>query len=149
MDVTEFLSLYASGENQEEQGNPNQAISLYKKAVALYGGDFLAKEPYLPWAEERREELRGTYLDLLERLSRLYEKQGTLGRAIEYCKKAVQADPLLEPTYRRLMTLYAQRGMRSEALKTFEACRKALVRDLDTEPDEVTTAIFRKIQESD
>lgn len=149
VDVTEFLSLYEAGENQEEQGNPDQAISWYKKAAALYGGDFLAEEPYLPWAEERREELRGTYLDLLERLSLLYEKRGTLGRAIDYCKKAIQADPVLEPTYRRLMTLYARRGMRSEALKTFEACRQALARELDITPDKVTTAIFRKIQESD
>jgi DNA-binding SARP family transcriptional activator len=91
--------------------------------------------------------LRGTYLELLERLSRLYERQGAVTRAIEYCKKVLQVDPVLEPTYRRLMTLYARRGLRSEALKTYEACRKALARDLDTEPDEVTTAIFRKIQE--
>ena len=148
VDVTEFLSLYKSGENQQVQGNLNQAITFYKKATALYGGDFLPEEPYLPWVEKRREELRGTYLDLLERVSRFYENQGTLGRAIEYCKKAIQADPLLEPAYRRLMTLYARRGMRAEALRTYEACKKALARELDTAPEEVTTAIFRKIQES-
>jgi ATP/maltotriose-dependent transcriptional regulator MalT/DNA-binding SARP family transcriptional activator len=149
VDVDEFLSLYESGGNEEEQGNLNQAVALYKKAIALYGGDFLPEEPYLAWAEKRREELRLTYLELLERVSRFYEQQGTLGRAIEYCKKAIQADPLLEPTYRRLMTLYTRRGMRAEALRTYEACRKALARELDTEPDAVTTAIFKKIRESD
>jgi DNA-binding SARP family transcriptional activator len=38
--------------------------------------------------------------------------------------------------------------MRAEALRTYEACKKALARELDTAPEEVTTAIFRKIQES-
>ncbi|RJR35220.1 MAG: hypothetical protein C4567_14850 [Deltaproteobacteria bacterium] len=148
VDLTEFLALYEAGQTEEEQGNLQQAAARYKEAITLYGGDFLPEEPYLPWAGKRREELRGTYLDLLERLSRLYENQGTLGRAIEYCKKAIQTDPLLEPTYRRLMTLYARRGMRAEALRTYQACRQALLRGLDTEPEEVTTAIFRKIQES-
>jgi two-component SAPR family response regulator len=148
VDVTEFLSLYEVGGKEEEQGNLSQAVAQYKKAIALYNGDFLPEEPYLAWAEKRREELRGVYLDLLERLSRFYENQGTLGRAIDYCKKAIQADPLMEPAYRRLMTLYARRGMRAEALRTYEACKKALARELDTAPEEVTTAIFRKIQES-
>ncbi len=148
VDVTEFLALFESGRQEEEQGNLNQAMAQYKKAIALYGGDFLPEELYLPGAEKKRAALRGDYLELLERVSQLYEKQGTLGRAIEYCKKPIQADPGLEPAYRRLMTLYACRGMRAEALRTYEACRKALARELDAAPDEVTTAIYRKIQES-
>ncbi len=92
--------------------------------------------------------MRAVYLELLERLSRLYEKQGTLGRAIEYCKKIIQTDPVSESTYRRLMTLYARRGMRSEALRTYEDCKTILAKELEVEPDEVTTAIFRKIKES-
>jgi DNA-binding SARP family transcriptional activator len=149
VDVEEFLSLQESGEELEEHGNLSQALSLYKKAVGLYGGDFLSEELYLPWAEKRRAGLRGRYLELLERVSQIYEKEGALTRAIKYCRMIIQTDPVSESTYRRLMTLYMRRGLRSEALKTFEDCRKALARDLDTEPDAVTTAIFRKIQESD
>jgi ATP/maltotriose-dependent transcriptional regulator MalT/two-component SAPR family response regulator len=149
VDVDEFFSLQASGEELEEQGNLSQALALYKKAVDLYGGDFLPEELYLPWAEKRREELRGIYLELLERVSQIYEKQGAVTRAIKYCQMIIQTDPVSESTYRRLMTLYLRRGLRSEALKTFENCRKALARNLEAEPDAVTTAIFRKIQESD
>jgi DNA-binding SARP family transcriptional activator len=148
LDVTEFLALLGTGQNQEEEGNRKQAVALYKQALALYGGDFLAEELYLPWAERKREELRGLYLELLERLSRQYEEQGALRRAIDYGKKMVQADPLLEPAYRRLMILYARQGQRAEALRVYETCRQALARELDTEPDAVTTAIFRKIRDS-
>ncbi|RJR39724.1 MAG: hypothetical protein C4567_11540 [Deltaproteobacteria bacterium] len=148
VDVDEFLSLQESGEELEEKGNLSQALALYKKAVDLYGGDFLPEEPYLPWAEKRREELRGIHLGILERVSQIYEKQGAVTKAIKYCQMIIQTDPVSESTYRRLMTLYARRGMHSEALKTYEDCRKALGRGLDAEPDAVTTAIFRKMQES-
>ncbi len=148
VDVSEFLSLSESGRNQEEQGDLPQAIGLYKKAVALYGGDFLPEEPYLPWAEARRKELQAVYLELLERLSRLYEKRGTLGRAIDCCKKIIQTDPVSEPTYCRLMILYARRGRRREALRTYEACKEALARELETRPEAITTAIYRKIEET-
>jgi LuxR family maltose regulon positive regulatory protein len=148
VDVNEFLARYEAGRNQEEQDNHHQALAQYKKAIAIYGGDFLPEELYLPWAEKRREELRGIYLELLDRVSRFYERRGALGQAIEYCKKIIQVDPVLEPTYRRLMTLYANRGMRSEALRTYQTCKQALARELDAEPEAVTTTIFRKIQES-
>jgi DNA-binding SARP family transcriptional activator len=84
----------------------------------------------------------------LDRLAHLYENQGTLTRAIDCCKKAIQADPALESAYRRLMTLYARRGLRSEALRTYKVCQQALKKELDAVPDAVTTAIFKKIQES-
>ncbi len=148
VDVDEFLSFYAEGQRQEEQGNLQQALSQFKKAIAIYSGDFLSEELYLPWAETRRSELWRTSLELLERVAQLYERQGSLTKAIHYYKKIIQMDPVSEPTYRRLMTLYANRGMRSEALRIYEACKKVLAKELDAEPDEVTTAMFRKIKES-
>jgi DNA-binding SARP family transcriptional activator len=111
-------------------------------------GDFLVEEPYLPWAEVKREEWRGTYIALLSRKAGLYERQGALTRAINCLRKIIQLDPTLEPAYQKLMLLYANRGMRSTALKVFEDCKKALQNELDMGPDEVTTSIYRKILES-
>jgi LuxR family maltose regulon positive regulatory protein len=148
VDVAEFVSLYESGRKQEGQANSREALAQYKQAIALYGGDFLTEELYQDWSEKSRMELQEIYQDLLDRVSRLYERRGALARAIGYCKKQLQTDPLLETAHQRLMTLYAQRGMRSEALRTYEACREILLKELEAEPDAVTTAIFRRIQES-
>jgi DNA-binding SARP family transcriptional activator len=46
-----------------------------------------------------------------------------------------------------LMLLYAQKGMRTAALKVYEDCRQTLRHGLQTEPDVATTAIYRKILE--
>ena len=82
MDVEKFLSLIKKGEREEAQGQIKEAISLYKEAVASYGGDFLPEELYSSWGAAKREEFRKTYLKLLYRLGGVYEKQGALTRAI-------------------------------------------------------------------
>lgn len=148
LDVEEFLALCKEGEKKEEAGDDKEAISLYQQAAELYGGDFLAEELYHPWVEVRREELRGRFLDLLYRLARLYEARGSLLKAIDCFKRVVQTDPLAEAAYRRLMQLYAHRGMRNAALLIYEECRRSLQEALNTEPEEATTAMYRKIREA-
>jgi LuxR family maltose regulon positive regulatory protein len=147
VDANEFLSLFKAATKRDEEGDVKGALSLYKKAVELYGGDFLVEEPYLPWAETRREELRWQYIDLLYRMASLHEKRGSPMAAIDGYKKLIQTDPALEQAYQRLMVLYGNRGMRSAALKVYKDCKKVLKQELNVEPDEVTTAIYRKILE--
>ena len=43
------------------------------------------------------------------------------------------------------MALYADMGKRSEALRLYDQCRKTMLELLDTEPDPMTTSIYRRI----
>jgi LuxR family maltose regulon positive regulatory protein len=148
VDLNEFLALCKNGEQKEEQGEIKAAIALYKQALELYGGDFLQEELYHPWVDEKREELRGRFLDLLYRLARVFEAQGSVLKAIDCYHKVVQTDPLAEPAYRKLMLLFTQRGMRNAALRAYQDCQQSLKEALNMAPEEVTTAIYRKILES-
>jgi DNA-binding SARP family transcriptional activator len=148
VDADEFLSFCKNGEKKEEQGEIKAAMALYRQAIELYGGEFLAEELYQPWVERKREEFRGRFLELLHRLARLLEAQGSVLKAIECYKKVVQTEPLAEPAYRSLMLLYAQRGMRNTALLAYQDCRHSLKEFLNVDPEEATTAIYRKILES-
>ncbi|MDI6853124.1 MAG: BTAD domain-containing putative transcriptional regulator [Deltaproteobacteria bacterium] len=148
LDIDDFLSALREAEREEEQGNAKQAVSLYQRAAELYGGPFLAEELYHSWAEAKREELQGKYLELLHRLAKLYEARGSVLKAIDCWKQVIQTDPLAEGASRNLMLLYAKRGMRNAALRVYEECRQALQEMLNAEPEEATTAIYRKIQES-
>jgi len=148
VDAYQFISLGQQGAKAEQAGDLKGAIALYSQAVALYEGDFLGEELYHPWVESKREELRQRFLGMLFRLGKLHEDRGALGKATDCYLKIMQTDPLAEAACRRLMQLYAQRGLHNAALRAYEDCRKALKAVLNTEPEEVTTAVYRKILES-
>jgi ATP/maltotriose-dependent transcriptional regulator MalT/DNA-binding SARP family transcriptional activator len=147
-DADEFLSLYDKGKIKEKSGDETEALSFYEAAAKLYQGDFLKEDLYESWTYIKREELRIKYIDLLYKTAQLYESRGGANKAIACYKKVIQSDPASENAYRRLMTLYSNRGMRSAALKTYEECKQALQTGLDTVPDEVTTSIYKKVLES-
>jgi DNA-binding SARP family transcriptional activator len=148
VDVDLFLSLLKKGDEKEKEGDIKSALSFYDKAIEIYKGDFLPEELYAPWVDAKREELTGKYIEILNRLANLHERQGSLGKAIACHKKAIQADPLSDESCQRLMTLYYNRGMVNEALRAYEACRKALETGLNTNPDPTTTALYKKILEN-
>jgi len=83
----------------------------------------------------------------LNRMAVLHERQGAVKKAIDCHKKAIQEDPLLEESYQKLMTLYSSKGMYNDALRMYEACRRALKAELKSKPDSATTAIYNKVLE--
>lgn len=147
VDVDAFAALAAAGKKHEAAGDLKAALTSYQEAADLYAGDFLPEELYHPWAERKREALRGLYLEVLERQAGLYEKQGSLRRAVQCWQKAIQTDPLEPQPVQRLMLLYDRLGRPQAALRVFTGHREALKRELDAAPDDVTTAIYRKIKE--
>ncbi len=147
-DLDDFLSFCRRGEKKEREGDTEAALFLYNNALDLYKGDFLSEELYTSWIDAKREELRKLYINLLFRIAGIQEKRGTSKIAIECYKKIIQIDPLSEQVYQRLMTLYSNRHMQGEAIKAYKDCRKALWEGLDTEPEALTTAIYKKIMEA-
>jgi len=49
----------------------------FRVAIELYSGELLPEDRYEEWAENRRQELRRTFLLLLVELAGLYEERGT------------------------------------------------------------------------
>jgi len=148
VDVEIFLDRRRQGEAAEKAGDADKAITLYSEANDLYKGEFLGDDPYLPWASERRDFLRQCNTSTFLRMAELNEAKGRLKKAIACYHRIIEADPVQEESYRKLMQLYVRCGMGSAALKTYEHCRRALREELDTEPGEITNAIYRKLLKS-
>ena len=146
-DLDEFLSLQKQGKKAEEAGDNARAILCYRSAIELYSGDFLAEDLYETWAELKRYQLRTMYIDLLYRTAALYEAQGRSQKASEYYKMIIKTDPICEAAYQKLMLIYSNGGMRAEALKVYDDCKKALEREIGVEPCRLTSSIYRRIIE--
>jgi DNA-binding SARP family transcriptional activator/CRP-like cAMP-binding protein len=147
-DLDDFLSLTQRGEQKERDGDSGAALLLYNDAIDLYKGDFLSEELYTSWIDTKRNELRKQYIHLLYKIADIQEKRGTSKVSIDCYRKIIEIDPLAEQVYRRLMTLFANKGRRTEAIKLYHDCRKALREGLDAEPEALTTSIYKKIVES-
>jgi tetratricopeptide (TPR) repeat protein len=63
VDAHVFLSLLKNGEEKENKGDIQGALSSYAEAMKIYKGDFLPEEVYTPWVDLKREKLRRKYIE--------------------------------------------------------------------------------------
>ena len=115
-------------------------------ALGLYRGELLPDDPYEPWADRHRENLRALFVSGSLELSGLLEERGDLRGAIERTAAALQADPTVEGAHRMAMRQYAKSGNSARALQQYEQCRAILKRELDIEPHERTRRMRDRIQ---
>ncbi|MDQ4042860.1 MAG: transcriptional regulator, partial [Actinomycetota bacterium] len=116
----------------------------YRAAIDLYAGDLLPEDRYEDWPEERREELRLTYLSLLIEVAELYEQLGDIGAATEALQKVVAVEPTQEKAHADLMRLYASTGQRYQALRQYEQLRQALGQEPDAQPDAQSRRLYEE-----
>jgi DNA-binding SARP family transcriptional activator len=86
-DVAEFERLLADAGSSE----PDEGLLLLERARALYRGDYLDDCPYYGDSadvEDRREELRRRYVDLLVELAERYEARGDRSSAAASLRRA-------------------------------------------------------------
>ena len=93
----------------------------YRAAIDLYAGDLLPADRYEEWAEERRSELRRTFLSLLLELAGLCEGRGEYEAAVEALARTVANEPTHEHAHLGLMRLYARSGRPAESLRPRDA----------------------------
>ncbi len=101
-------------------------VASHRTAIDLYAGDLLPGDLHEVWAEEKREELRNTYLGLLTELASLYEEREEFEPGIEAMKKVVAVEPEREEANVALMRLCALAGRRRAALEQYERFLKTL-----------------------
>lgn len=149
LDIDEFLDLCKRAREAEQSGDIRNSIDCGKSAIELYKGDYLEDELYTSWTMQKRQETRALYIDVLQRTASLYERQGNSRKSIELYRMLIKADPDREEAYRKLMLLYSRIGMRTEAIRTYDECKRVLHSELGVDPDKLTASIYRRILEND
>jgi DNA-binding SARP family transcriptional activator len=146
VDVERFEGALSAARRAERSGDAAAAVAAYREAVELYRGDFAADVPYEPWALLPRERLRLSYLDALDRMSRIQLEQGRLDDCITTGLRMLAVDPCREDAHRLLMRCYASQGRVYQALRQYEFCARMLRATLDTEPGPETVEVYRSIR---
>lgn len=141
-DVGEFTdaldrALTASDDAQEE--------ALLARAIALYRAPF-AETVEMPWAAQRREQLRQSYAQALISLGRLHRRRGDLQQALGAFMRALKETPVREDIHRDAMNLYLKLGLPHEALRQYRALEHLLDETLRIGPARESRALFEEIK---
>jgi DNA-binding SARP family transcriptional activator len=145
VDVNAFLAACDEVRQLKRDDDDARRLAACRRAVDIYGGDFLPEEPYLRWVEMKRAALKDHYITVRMEMAGLYEGQGELEAAVLQCNAVIQADPLTEHAHQQLMRLLQRQGRCSAALKTYRDLAETLAEELDTVPDPATTRIYKEI----
>jgi DNA-binding SARP family transcriptional activator len=106
-------------------------VAAARQALSMYGGELLPQDRYEAWAQERRDQLRLRYLDLL-RLDSRWET-------------VVELDASDEIAHLALMRRYAASGDRHGALRQFERMTRVLRQELGVAPGQEATALHDRL----
>jgi len=129
----------------------SEGIRRIRRALDLYGGDFLARFSiaYAPnfeeWLTFERERLFLLLLRALTSLIQGFIARGEQDEAIAACQRLLVLDPLQEDIHRLLMRLYWETGQRAQALRQYRTYQDLLQRELGIEPLEDTQALYQRI----
>ncbi len=145
LDVEEMEKEITSGDKLLNL-EPDKALEHYKRALVLYGGDYLEDCLYESWCSEERERILILYLRTAERVAELLARKEVWDEVLNVCRAILARDPCWEQAYRWMMLAYARTGRRAQALKTYRKCVERLRKELQVDPSPATVQLYEEIR---
>jgi len=141
-DVDTFESALAAAGRARPAG---AALPDLQRAVAAYGGDFLAGMAAGEWAQGRRDELRRRFESALLATGRLHAAAGRYEAAVSAFRRAIEHEPLNELAHRELMSCWAQLGQTGRAVHHYTELTALLAEQVGVRPAAETTALYERL----
>jgi DNA-binding SARP family transcriptional activator len=130
VDADAFESLVTQG-CAAAGSDDGAARKLIRQGLELYGGDFLADEPYAEWVLHERDRLRDMVAAALRTLTDIETRCDDLAAATAALIRLSALEPFDIDVHRELFGLLLQRGRRSEALRRYESLRRRMLSTFD------------------
>jgi len=124
-----------------EQAAHGTTVYELRRAEELYRGELLPGYGE-EWLEATRERLAQTYLNVLDKLVVILERQREYTSALFFSQKLLVQDPLREETYRTLMRLYALNKDMASVVQSYRKICDVLQAELGIAPSEETKDLY-------
>lgn len=141
LDVDEFDLCMNSGRCAEDVGDLDRAMSWFRAATELYGGDFLVSD-HAEWTTGQRECDRALALYALSWLRAEAMRRGDDQEVISLCRRIIEIDPYHEEMYQTMMLVHGRRGELGQVRNWHRMCLRRLRDDLDLAPNDATRRIY-------
>jgi len=141
LDVEEFeracAAAAAAGENKGK-------LELYRKALALYRGDFLPKLSAEVWVMPITTYYHQMYLTAVEQTLALLEGEGLWEELNSLCEQALKVEPYSEELYQYRMRGLIAAGDRAGAQKAYVDMSELLFATFGVMPSDESRALYRE-----
>lgn len=147
IDIDEFDRLLTEGETARRARQFDHCVECYEAAVELYRGEFM-QGSYDPWVDEQRSYYRLQYLQLLESLGVIAQKNENWFEATKLFQQILHDDPFREDIYCLLMRALAAQGNKNGVREQFENLKRLLAGELGVEPSIETRKVYQELAKS-
>ena len=144
VDAWVIEDLFDRALDAEHQGEPSAALDLYRRALGLYRGPYLADAGYEEWALPHRDRLTARFVAAAVRAGELTLAAGDPGQALRLASRALESEPWSEGAHRLSVAAHLARGDRAAARRAMDTCLRQLD-DLGVPPTEDTEIVLRAI----
>lgn len=145
LDIEEFEALCRKASAEEDE---SLRLQLYRRALALYQGDFLSKLSTDPWVIPISTYFHQLYLDAVEGTLSLLEERRLWTEVSQLCVAALKLEPYSEPLHCHLMRSYLALGDPSGAVNVYSKLSALLLADFGIMPSAEARALCHSAERS-
>ena len=131
-DVQLYEHTFDAAVRLEQESGLEAAVPIYRQAMHLYGGPYMADVPRgSGWSQHRRDHLMNSFMIAAERIAEYTYSQGHYKQCIAVCVTALDTDAAADEIIVWLMRAYAHEGRQAELEQVYRRYARALRIDLD------------------
>ena len=133
----------------------SECVPALEEAVSLSGAPFMDgfivanAEGFDDWQFAEREALQRELTETLDLLTAFHAETEDWAAVTQHARRWLRVDRLNETAYRRVMRGLASLGRRSEALRCYEECERALRQELGLSPEVATNELRELIRSTE
>jgi LuxR family transcriptional regulator, maltose regulon positive regulatory protein len=140
-DAENFLHLLQQADKTK---STTEAALLLKSAINLAEGSYLA-DIEAEWADLERTRINTLYQSTILNLADIYLQLSQPEKALDVCRIALDADPLIEEAHRLNMRAYAALGDQAAVVRQFRACSDIFQEELGVKPSKETIKLYQQL----
>ncbi len=144
LDADDLESLVSEAGLLFEQ-NPEEAIKLYRQAIALYNGPYLPELSFSEWIEPIRSYYHDLFLGAVSDLCELLNAKGLYAEIIKLCEQATAIDYFEEKIHIKLIEALLAEGQITRARAHYNEVTSIYYRDLGIKPSEHMKTLYRLV----
>lgn len=142
-DVIDFVGALVAGRTAQ---TPKARMDAYQRAIDLHTRPFLQGHTE-QWIMARRHDYQTGFIEALTGMADVRLNEDRYEHALALLQRASTEDPFRQDLHRRIMTLFADLGRRSEAASHYQRLREFLANN-ESQMEAETEYLYRQLMES-